>query len=93
MDMPNGCCDCDFCLDAGETKHDFICRATLENGCSYKSIDFDVIYNYDERATWCPLREVPQKLEDNTAIHLPYNEGYLNGWNDCVDAIGGAENG
>lgn len=93
MDMPNGCCDCDFCLDAGETKHDFICRATLENGCFYKSIDFDVIYNYDERATWCPLREVPQKKEiafrdsDITRIEKI-------GYNDCIDEIlGGAENG
>ena len=45
----------------------------------------------DIAVEWCPLRELPKKLEDNTAIHMAYNEGYLNGWNDCVDAIGGAE--
>ena len=38
--------------------------------------------------------KIPQKKEDNSVIHLERYEGYLEGWNDCVNEIlGGAENG
>lgn len=38
--------------------------------------------------------KIPKKKEDNSVIHLERYEGYLEGWNDCVNEIlGGAENG
>lgn len=34
---------------------------------------------------WCPLREVPNKKENWT--FNSYDDGRVDGWNDCVDEI------
>lgn len=71
MDMPSRCIECQFC-----DNEDFpMCEA------GGRRIKDD---NIEKRQEWCPLKEVPQKKEDNLSIHLPYNEGYINGWNDCI---------
>lgn len=81
MDMPSSC---DKCPSFGSHYTDMTCRA---NG---RSINYP--YPKEKRQEWCPLREAPQKKEDNLSIHLPYNEGYLKGWNDCIDELlGGGE--
>ena len=77
MDMPSNCYEC-------ELNNYHFCDVTGDNIERYRNTEY--------KPTWCPLREVPQKKEDNLSIHIPYNEGYLRGWNDCVDEIlGGGE--
>jgi hypothetical protein len=54
----------------------------------------------EEVCAECPFEEyvqeieskIPQKKEDNSVIHIERYEGYLEGWNDCVNEIlGGGE--
>ncbi len=61
-------------------------RVILAAGCEEVDIDLDI-----ERPILCPLRKVPEKKEDNLSIHIPYNEGYIKGWNDCIDETLGGE--
>ena len=77
MDMPSCCLACPCSKFNSNLKNHWECEAT---GMELSNIDLDI-----ERPILCPLREVPQKKEDNLSIHIPYNEGYLKGWNDCVD--------
>ena len=73
MDMPQKCEECMLCYLTIEEK---FCLPIK------RPIITDV-----HRKFLCPLREVPQKKEDNLSIHIPYNEGYLKGWNDCIDEM------
>lgn len=83
MDMPKNCQECP-CSHYEQSKNFWVCHVS---SATLKENEF-----YIEKPKCCPLREVPQKKEDNLSIHLPYSEGYLRGWNDCVDEIlGGGE--
>lgn len=74
MDEPSSCSQCD--ISTKVRSKDFVRCTVLKR----------VVVRYDNCIpNDCPLREVPQKKEDNLSIHIPYNEGYLKGWNDCVD--------
>lgn len=44
-----------------------------------------------KRQEWCPLREAPKPKEDNLALYIPYNEGFINGYNTCVEEILGGD--
>ena len=80
MDMPSSClfCPCS----------NLIFQQKCEETGEYITLD----NIYEERPTWCPLRECPTKKEDNSVIYLERYEGYLEGWNDCVNEIlGGGE--
>ena len=78
IDMPKSCDKCP--VHSINTFGDICCRGKDGRIC------------LKEKPTWCPLREVPQKKEDNSVIYLERYEGYLEGWNDCVNEIlGGAE--
>ena len=47
----------------------------------------DVVY---KKPTWCPLREVPQKMEYNHC--QDYGQVLIEGYNACIDEIlGGGE--
>lgn len=73
MDMPTTCSECMLC--------DL-------NGCclALKMVEF-CEYRYDQKQKWCPLREVPQKMEQYGA-----RDGIAIGYNQCIDEIlGGAE--
>ena len=41
----------------------------------------------------CPLRPVPEKLKTEGKEPLKRAAGYAFGWNDCIDEIGGREDG
>ena len=77
MDMPKCCALCElYYSQVGLPK----CTAT------WRTIDFK---NTEVRQEWCPLREVPQKIEEDHE----YDEIAL-GYNACIDEIlGGAEHG
>lgn len=79
MDMPKSCGKCEFCRETGEDRH--VCEQKVYKGRCIR-IDY-VVENYMyEKPTWCPLREVPQKME-------PYgmSDGIAIGYNACIDEI------
>ena len=90
MDMPESCCDCRFCRElhegieaccelADEPSDDSLCRSIDE-------------YCY-HRPDWCPLRELPEKMELCGVYNSEYYAkggkmpSYKAGWNACIDAI------
>lgn len=42
-----------------------------------------------EKPDWCPLRQMPEKKPEYLSINS--KKGYCDGWNACIDAIGGGE--
>lgn len=73
IDMPKACYECPFA---------YITLAEKECFVDEMDIDVDAI---TEKPTWCPLKEIPQKKENN--------KYYALGYNACIDEIlGGAEN-
>lgn len=78
MDMPSSCDECQLIL---EDRTSAICL-----GADVNTIDVEW---EKEKPSWCPLREVPQKIEEDHE----YDEIAL-GYNACIDEIlGGAEHG
>ena len=52
-----------------------------------KDIDITDRYNIPK---WCPLKPMPQKQKHHDEIDYDY--GFIDGWNECIDAItGGTE--
>ena len=74
IEMPNSCCDCPCYFESEGYKE---CEAIVN------TIEEDA---YNEKPTWCPLREVPSKEHE-------WHDDFESGWNRCIDEIlGGAEN-
>lgn len=108
MDMPSACVECDFFARGSHDKP--ICILCTENCADYlytkqvyKTIPPSLV---NEKQTWCPLREVPEKHEkghclkiaiendcyDATVQDDAWCEGYDKGYNACIDEIlGGGE--
>ena len=40
--------------------------------------------DWEERPSWCPLKDLPQKIEGKREKFMPT---YSLGWNDCLDAV------
>ena len=70
MDMPSSCGEC-VCFH--ESANDICVKAKRE-------------VKIDEKPTWCPLREVPQKME-----LYGVRDGFARGYNVCIDEILGGE--
>ena len=72
MDMPSNCYEC-------ELNNYHFCFVTSDNVERYRNTEY--------KPTWCPLREVPQKMEK----YHEHDEIAL-GYNACIDEIlGGGE--
>jgi len=88
MDMPESCRKCDFV-----NMEMCCCGLFLHLTASIESVEKYGICRPD----WCPLREVPQKMQ--VCGKYPQADGitpsYKIGWNDCIDEIlkGAEENG
>lgn len=82
IDMPESCMGCNFmyCDILGNTES---CQAKE----TARTIDLE---KYD-KPDWCPLRPVPEKKPEYLSINS--EKGYCDGWNACIDAIGGGVNG
>ena len=85
MDIPESCDMCDF-VDNNQPP----IYGVDKMYCGFPGIGEDVSDYIACRPDWCPLRPVPDKKEkyslmgDNSA-------GYVDGWNDCIDALGGGD--
>ena len=75
MDMPSSCDECPL---FGSHYSDMTCKA---NG---RSINYT--YPKDERQVFCPLRELPEKKEDN-ANNSESFACFKLGYNACIDEI------
>lgn len=58
----------------------FVCRITNEK-CKY--------YNEDGRPDWCPIRELPEKMEVCGRYPQPGEPvpSYRIGWNKCIEQM------
>lgn len=72
LEMPEKCLRCDFGFDQGDTAY----CSRLE-----KSVE-----RTDHRSGCCPLRLMPKK-EPPTIMNDEYDDGYVTGWNRCIDQI------
>lgn len=84
MDMPESCYDCRYCNGKG-SKHPSCALTNYAGG--YQTMLVDEIRS--RRSSWCPLRELPEKME--ICGKYPQPDGivpsYKVGWNACIDAM------
>ncbi len=81
MDMPECCADCQLADDDPSGLY-----------CMFADDYYDGSDSSEDRASFCPLRELPEKkVADKRLAISPLTEGHLNdfekGWNACLDAI------
>lgn len=83
MDMPECCADCPCSFfERDNPKLNLICGPEGEEA------------NNVGKPDWCPLRPMPEKVTetiDEEDIGKDYSEGTMDGWNACIDAIGGGD--
>ncbi len=75
-EMPKNCWDCPIC-------YDFIACPVAEKGTPMNDADEDA------RPDFCPLRPMPKK-EPPTIMNDEYDDGYVTGWNRCIDQMEGS---
>ena len=78
MDMPESCDMCDL-TDMINGK--MYCGVP---GCGELVEDYIIC-----RPDWCPIRQMPEK--DKKQYSTGASNSYRNGWNACIDAIGGVD--
>lgn len=80
IDTPENCLECP--LEYGvAVNNKILLNHNICNGCGKPNSDST------KKPDWCPLREVPQKKELYLAINS--EKGYCEGYNACIDEIGG----
>jgi hypothetical protein len=87
MHMPKTCKDCYLCIPSQE-KHTgqfcwrCVCRPTI------------VIEESGIKPDWCPLHEIPQKMQNPATYETTSKANFARGWNKCIDEImrGSGEN-
>lgn len=78
MDMPECCADCPCSFFERENpKLNLICGPAGDDA------------NNVGKPDWCPLRPMPEEREENHTG--TYKDNFNEGWNACIDAIGGGE--
>lgn len=75
MDMPECCADCQL---ADDDPSGLYCVPADEY--------YDGKESTEDRANFCPLRELPEK-EHNDNGYDEYSDGYDAGWNACLNKI------
>ena len=83
IDMPESC---DYCRMASLVSNDDVmCAIDRMTKRKYEDACKD-------RPDWCPLVPLPEKVTepiDSEDVGKDYSEGTMDGWNACLDAIGG----
>ena len=85
MDMPDSCLDCRFCREIDEG---------IEACCEIMDEPDDsslcrMIEDYCQcRPSWCPLKNPPLEEEGSDCFD-EFEDGYAQGWNDCIEEIFG----
>lgn len=89
MDMPESCADCQLADDDPSGLY-----------CPPADDYYDGSDSSEDRASFCPLRELPEKMEVCGTYNSEYYAkggkmpSYKTGWNACLDEIlGGKDDG
>ena len=80
MDMPDSCMGCNLLYCDAENNSES-CQAREKS----RIVDLE----NEDKPDWCPLREMPEEREENHIGTYEYN--FNEGWNACIDAIGGGD--
>ena len=81
MEMPDCCNSCPICQGIA-TDGTHVCGILDTDGNEQSNYDGDY-----ERGEYCPLKPMP---EDKKPLNKKgYRSGYIEGWNDAIDAIEG----
>lgn len=81
MNVPEKCLDCNLCvLDMDGS---ISCYYNKREICSN-------VGENNSRPNWCPLKSLPEEDHEN---HYPdeWEDGYADGWNDCLREITGSQ--
>ncbi len=87
MDMPENCKDCIMSIQSKEKHTGQFCWRCI-------NAPTIMIDKSGDKPDFCPLRPVPEKVTepiDEEDIGKDYSEGTMDGWNACIDAIGGGD--
>lgn len=79
MDMPGSCFGCNFC---------HINSSGGEDRCQAFEVSRAVNSETYEKPSWCPLRELPEKIPDLEHGYENVEKSIIRiGWNACLDMI------
>lgn len=78
IDMPDSCRDCS--LVYGNDISDWCLVMGHFNGDVYGHT------TNNTKPNWCPLKELPEKMEGYNSIKWQWGE-YEDGWNHCIDCL------
>lgn len=72
LDMPDSCLGCP--LYHGDFEHR--CKPIHK-----------INHEFLNRPDWCPLKEFPKRDDNEGLYQLEYTQGYMSGWNACLNEI------
>ena len=89
MDMPESCAGCVFCKGLNVCKM----KSYMEKEKIFSIYTVDHYLFCNTKPDWCPLREMPEKMEVCGKYPQPDRivPSYKIGWNACLDAIMGGD--
>ena len=77
MDMPESCADCKLAADDPRGLY-----------CMFANDYYDGSDSSEDRASFCPLRELPKKIpEPKSGYEIINRTLHRAGWNACLDKI------
>lgn len=77
MDMPENCADCQLVDDDPSGLY-----------CPLADDYYDGTDSTEDKASWCPLRELPEKIPELKHGYESVEKSILRkGWNACLDEI------
>ena len=79
MDMPECCADCQLADDDPSGLY-----------CPLADDYYDGTDSTEDKASWCPLRELPEKKEELSVEEYEFGglgKAFTSGWNACLDEI------
>ena len=86
MDMPEICCDCNFCREIQEGI-EACCELMDEPHDNTLCRIIDSKNGYcQEKPNWCPLKELPHKRY-HSAYGVPIEMSEDKIWNECISKI------
>lgn len=89
VDTPENCSDCIFCQKSsiGSRKYAYcyVTNGDSENDMKLINVHMDI---HKAKPEWCPLTSLPEEDHKN---YYPdeWEDGYADGWNDCLREITG----
>lgn len=78
IDIPESCDECGFHYNTRDENDDYVDKCELLNDMT--------IDGYTKKYLKCPLKSLPEK-EETTYENDEYDEGYVFGWNQCLEKI------